>query len=315
MNNLQVVNAEIANQAAQINAELYKMFISFCDTKPQTAKTYTVALKSLMAYFEKHDIKAPTRPDIISYRQSLKDENYSPYTISLYMAACRLFFRWTAQEGFYPNIADHIKGAKTSREHSRGYLTSSQVKDLLANTEGESLTAKRDYAILALMINAGLRDIEVSRANIEDLKQSGDRVVLCIQGKGKDDKAAYVVLYPEVERAIREYLKARGNAEPTAPLFVSVSNNSTGNRLTTRSISRIAKNHFQEAGFNDKKLTAHSLRHTAITISLLGGKSAQETQKFARHADISTTFIYAHNLDEMAAKIACCDTIGAAIFG
>ena len=68
----------------------------------------------------------------------------------------------------------------------------------------------------------------------------------------------------------------------------------------------------KEAGYNSEKLTAHSLRHTAVTLSLLGGNTLQEVQQFARHTDISTTQIYAHNLDR--AKNKCEETIAEAIF-
>lgn len=72
--------------------------------------------------------------------------------------------------------------------------------------------------------------------------------------------------------------------------------------MTTRSISRIAKKLMGEAGIDSPRITAHSLRHTAVTFALLGGASVQDVQQMARHADISTTMIYAHNLDRMSAK-------------
>jgi integrase/recombinase XerD len=70
-------------------------------------------------------------------------------------------------------------------------------------------------------------------------------------------------------------------------------------RLTTRSIRRIAKNRLKDIGIDDGRLTAHSLRHTAITLSLIGGATIQEAQLLGRHASIDTTMIYAHNLDRV----------------
>jgi integrase len=66
------------------------------------------------------------------------------------------------------------------------------------------------------------------------------------------------------------------------------------------------------AGYDSSRLTAHSLRHTAVTLSLLGGKSLQEVQQFARHTNIATTQIYAHNLDR--AKNNCEEVVAKAIF-
>ena len=296
-----------------ITAEMQRQFIAFCDAKPQTIRAYTVALQNLFGYFQDHGITRPDTDDIIRYKGEL-EKQYKPCTVSLYMTATRLFFRWTAQRGYFPNIADHVKGAKIDRNHKRDYLTAAQVKDIFNATDRDTLTGKRDFALLALMTAAGLRDIEVARANIEDMRPAGAEMALYIQGKGRDEKADCVTIPAEVEKAIRDYLTARGEFNATDPLFVSVSNHSKGERLTTRSISRIVKGHFTQAGFNSDRLTAHSLRHTAITLSLLAGRTAQETQTFARHRDISTTMIYAHNIEAMTAKAACGQAVAAAIF-
>ena len=305
--------ATLTAAAQAITATMYRQFIAFCDAKPQTIKAYTVALQNLFGYFQDHAITRPDTDDIIRFKAEL-EAKYKPCTVSLYMTATRLFFRWTAQRGLFPNIADHVKGAKIDRKHKRDYLTAPQVKDVFGTTDRDTLTGKRDFALLALMTAAGLRDIEVARANIEDLRPAGADMALYIQGKGKDEKADCVIIPAKVEKAIREYLTARGATDPTAPLFVSESNHGRGERLTTRSISRIVKGHFTAAGYNSDRLTAHSLRHTAITLSLLAGRTAQETQTFARHADISTTMIYAHNIEDMTAKAACGQAVAAAIF-
>jgi integrase/recombinase XerC len=116
----------------------------------------------------------------------------------------------------------------------------------------------------------------------------------------------------EVEKAIRATLADRKDTAGTQPLFISLSNNSNGERISTRSVSGIVKTSLVRAGYESARLTAHSLRHTAVTLSLLGGNSLQEVQQFARHANISTTQIYAHNLDR--AKNQCENTIARAIF-
>jgi integrase/recombinase XerC len=74
----------------------------------------------------------------------------------------------------------------------------------------------------------------------------------------------------------------------------------------------MVKNRLKEAGYNSERLTAHSLRHTAVTLSLLAGKDITEVQQFARHANIATTMIYNHSLDK--AKNSCSEAIAKAIF-
>ena len=266
----------------------------------------------MFKYFNENEISRPQREDILSYRDSLAASGHKPTTIQNYITATRLFFQWLEQEGIYPNVAAHVKGAKLDKEHKKDYLTSRQVKAILSDIDRSTPQGVRDYAILALMTTGGLRTVEVIRANIADMRTLGDDTVLYIQGKGRDEKTEYIKLSAPVENAIREYLKLRGEVDPSAPLFVSMSNNSKGERMTTRSISRIAKDSMIEAGYNSERLTAHSLRHTAVTLSLLAGKSLAEVQQFARHANIATTMIYNHALER--ANNGCSEAIARAIF-
>lgn len=294
-----------------ITEDLFTRFVNYLDASPKTVETYTRAVRQFFKYIYENGINQPTREDVIAYREYIKD-THKPTTVQNYIVAVRLFFQWTEQEGLYPNVADHIKGAKIDKNHKKDYLTSRQVKKVLEIAKEESLQGLRDYAILALMFTGGLRTIEVGRANVEDLRTAGDSEVLYLQGKGHEEKTDYIKLIPEVEDAIRAYLKARGEVAPTDPLFTSTSNNSKGERISTRTVSGIVKTALINAGYNSEKLTAHSTRHTAVTLALMGGQKLEEVQQFARHKNLATTLIYAHNIDR--AKNNCEATIAKAIF-
>lgn len=279
--------------------ELNARFIAYLDAKESTVETYSKAMRPFFSYMADNGITRPTRETILAYRDSLK-ARLKPSTVQTYIITLRLFFAWTAQEGLYPNVAEHIKGAKLDRQHKKDALTSSQAKAILTGINRDTLQGKRDFAIMALMTSCGLRCIEVARAKIEDLRIAGDSAALYIQGKGRDEKTEYVKLAEPVEAAIRDYLKARGKAEGKEALFTSTSNNNAGQALTTRSISGIVKEAMRAAGLDSERLTAHSLRHTAATLNLLAGGSVQETQQLLRHTNIGTTMIYAHNLERAA---------------
>ncbi len=321
MNEL-TVNRPYEVQAQTLTEDLYSRFIAYVDASPKTLETYTRAIRQFFKWIALEGISQPTREDVLAYREWLKTAPIeegshkgklrTPATVQNYITALKLFFQWTEQERLYPNVAEHIKGAKIDKGHKKDYLTSRQVKKVLATAKEESLTGLRDYAILALMLTGGLRTIEVSRARIEDIRTLGDETVLYIQGKGREEKTDFVKLMPEVEDAIRAYLTARGTTEPTDPLFASTSNNSKGKPISTRSVSGIVKESFKKAGFNSDKLTAHSTRHTAVTLALMGGEDIQKVQQFARHKNLETTLIYAHNLDR--SKNHCEQTIAKAIF-
>ena len=312
MNELQTIqnNSVVAQQT--VNTELFERFIAYLDASPKTVETYTRALRQLFNYFSFNGIRQPRRDDILAFREELKTSGHKPTTIQNYITATKLFFSWTAQEGFYPNIADHLKGAKLNRDHKKDYLTSRQVKEVLGAVEQDTLQGLRDYAILALMVTCGLRTIEVIRADIGDIRNAGENTVIYVQGKGRTEKTEYIKISAQVEKAIRVYLGARGESDETSPLFVSCSNNNKGARLTTRAVSGIVKERLKNAGFDSSRLTAHSLRHTAVTLSLLAGKEITEVQQFARHANIATTMIYNHALD--MAKNGCSEAIAQAIF-
>ena len=290
------MNALQAPAREELTQALSQRFTAYLDARPKTVQTYARALRQLFGYFAIEGITRPRREDILAYREWLQ-VGHKPATVQSYITAARLFFQWTEQEGIYPDIAARIKGARIDRGYKKDYLTSEQVKAVMGGVDRGTVRGLRDYAVLALMVTGGLRTIEVTRADIGDLATAGNHPVLYIQGKGRDEKTEYVKLDPPVEQAIRRYLRARGPCGAAAPLFVSLSNNSAGARLTTRSVSGIVKQRLQNAGYDSDRLTAHSLRHTAVTLSLLAGKGLDEVQQFARHANIATTQIYNHALD------------------
>lgn len=312
MKEITTSNTALQTAGAQVlTADLYTRYIEFLDASPKTIETYNRAIRQLARYLKENGITQPTRADLIAYRDALK-VNHKPATVQNYITAIRLFFTWLEQAGLYPNIAQHLKGAKLSKEHKKDYLTGAQVYNVLSGIDTSTPQGRRDYAIALLMVTGGLRDIEVHRANIEDLRTLGGASVLYLQGKGREERTDFVLVPPEVERAIRDSLKDRAETPAGAPLFISLSNNSKGDRISTRSISGLIKKHMINAGYNSDRLTAHTLRHTAVTLALLDGISLEEVQQFARHSNIATTQIYAHHLDK--ARNQCSNTIFNAIY-
>ena len=314
MNELQQIQRQnnSLDVSRTLDFNIFERFINYLDASPKTVETYKKALRQFFNYIGVHGIRQPQREDVLAFRDDLKASGLKPTTVQNYITATRIFFKWTAQEGLYPNIAEHVKGAKLDKNHKKDYLTSRQAKEVLAGVQTDSEEGLRNYAILSLMVTGGLRTIEVSRANVGDLRTVGENTVLFVQGKGREEKTEYIKISAPVEKAIRSYLKARENVEEGQPLFTSTSNNSRGKRITTRTVSGVVKTALKNAGYDSARLTAHSLRHTAITLALLAGREITEVQQFARHANLNTTMIYNHALDQ--AKNGCSDAITNAIF-
>lgn len=299
MNELEVIDAKAVTTTENRWQELFQEFISYIDVRDRTIETYRKVVKQFILYLQETSNSHPTRETVKEWREALK-EAHKPSTVQTYITSLRAFFKYLAGKGYYPNIVQDVKGAKIQRGFKKDYLTTAQSHTIL-ETLKQRIDSKglRDFAIISLMLTTGVRTIEVVRANIEDMRTVGDSVSLFVQGKGRDDRTESVRLAPQVEKAIRDYLKTRPNAKETDPLFTSNSNHNISERLTTRSISRLVKETLREVGLNSDKLTAHSLRHTAGTLALLNGHTVQEVQQVLRHSNINTTMIYAHNIDRV----------------
>ncbi len=307
---IMTVNTAVASNGFGIN--LLNDFFTFLDVSAKTTATYQRALKQVFKYFSEHGISNPSHDDILSFKKSLEMAGRKAATIALYLAACRRFFMWCEQRNIYANIAQGIKAPKQDKGHKRDFFGAGQLKEILQGMNKDSLQGKRDFAIMALMSVCGLRTIEVSRANFEDIRTLGDCTVLYVQGKGRKDRTEFVKLPTSVLSAINDYLSARGEVADNAPLFAGIGNRNREGRLTTITISRIAKTAMRNAGYNSRRLSAHSLRHSSVTIALLNGVSLSEVQAFARHANIQTTQIYSHAVDRIRSM--CENTIASQIF-
>ena len=336
-----------------LTPSLFDSFIKWIDRGEKTTRTYIVNLRQFIAWLRYSAITRPERQDIISYRQYLCTEHEAiqldglswkyrtdksgnpvkvickPNTIKQYLQSVCQFFKWTAAEGLYPNIAENIHAPKVKHDtHRKEALTAAEVQTIensitrkaaeslneaeqaQKDTEGRMQRAtekgKRLYAMYLLTVTAGLRTIEISRANIKDLEEKGGCTYLYIWGKGHTEADTKKALAPEVAAAIKDYLKSRTD-RPTgaSPLFVATGNRSKGKRIAATTISTMLKGAMKEAGFNSERLTAHSLRHTAGTNAMQLTGDLYTTQQYMRHSSPATTEIYLHiDTEQKEAEIA-----------
>ena len=282
-----------------LDFSLVDKWIAFAQVKASSIKSYRKGLKNFASYCANNSIATITRENLISYREFLAGK-YSPSTANLYLTATKLFLNFLNLEGYIStNPAQHIKGLKIVAGHKKDSLSVDMSKTILASFDTSTLKGKRDKALYALMVTAGLRTIEVIRANESDIVQKSGKIYLYVQGKGRNEKSECVEIARGVYKLIADYLAERKNLNSDSPLFSSVSRRNFGGRLTTNSISRIIKGYMRLAGYNSKRLTAHSLRHSACTIALQAGASLRQVQQMARHSNIQTTTMYLHDLDRL----------------
>lgn len=301
------IERQLQNRASL--AELLERFILAQDVAPSSKRTYRRQLKQFMRWLEEtarlQDLDQLQREDILAYKQDLLDSGKSARTVSGYLTAVRKLFTWLEAQKVYPNIARDVKGARRPQGHAKDILTQQQLRQALDSVDRtSSLEAQRDYALFNLLARTGLRTVEVHRAAIGDIRQEvhkdlGPVKVLYIQGKGRDSKDDYVVLTEQAYEPLRQYLNQRGPLPEDAPLFASHSDRSQGQPLATRTIRAIVKAILRSVGLDDKRLTAHSLRHTAVTLAILAGATLHDAQAFARHRSSATTEGYFHNIKRL----------------
>jgi integrase/recombinase XerC/integrase/recombinase XerD len=274
-------------------------FIASQDVSKPSRATYSRQLKQLTSWLTEtgkvEALNTLQRQDILAYREHLLGLGKSANTVAGYLTSVRKFFEWLEAEKIYPNIARGVKGTRKAKGFRKDCLTPGQIREALASIDKGSLEGIRDYALFNLLVRTGIRTIELARAQVGDLRQQGGEAVLWVQGKGRDTKDDFVILIDEALRPLREYLSTRGNLAETDPLFASISDRNSREGLTTKSIRRIVKIILRGVNLDDKRLSAHSLRHTAISLSIKGGASLEQAQAMARHTDPKTTMTYFHN--------------------
>jgi integrase/recombinase XerD len=287
---------EIASASSQRIDELVDSFIQAQDVKESSKLLYRRTLKQYFNWVntKSYLLSEIARPQLLEYKEDLLSSRMSSLTVGSYITSVKRFYEWTEANKFYPNVAKGIKSPKRKQQFKKQPLLPEQATELLHYYQNR---ASRDYAIVNLLLRTGLRTIEVIRASIEDITFKGSQRVLLVQGKGRDEKDNFVLLTDKTYQPIAKYLATR-TATGSEPLFTSTSNNSKGERLTTRTISYIAKEGLKAIGLDERSFTAHSLRHTTAVNILRAGGSLETAQFTLRHSNPATTQIYTATLNE-----------------
>ena len=279
-----------------LEAELQR-FVSSQDVTPSSRRTYLRSVRQFFRWVESkgYPLASLTRVEVLQYREELLAKGMSSLSVGGYLTSVRRFYAWAEGEKVYPNIARDIKGPKRKQQFRKQALTAAKAKEVLSYQDGQGL---RDHAVLNLLLRTGLRTIEVVRANVEDLTYKSGTRVLLVHGKGRSEKDQFVIVTDTAYQPIADYLATRPGVKAGEPLFTSASNNSKGGRLTTRTVSKIAKQSLRSVGLDSREYTAHSLRHTAAVTIMRAGGSIEEAQHVLRHSSPATTQIYTATIKE-----------------
>lgn len=283
------------------------------DASADTVVTYQRRINQYLRWCDLQGV-APaiaTAEDIKRYRRELiETKKHQSATIALTLVVIRRFYACAVEKGFVktnPAIGIKAPRAKVDRAETLSFLEAAELAQLLSTVpQDDQIKSRRDRALLALMGLQGPRTVELHRANVGDLIQQGNHWGLRVEGKRH---RRTVPLRPDIAIVLWQYLDARravGEAlTPDRPLFLTVGNRFGGQRLSRRGVRYVVDQYLEAAQLKHsggRKLSAHSLRHTAGTLGLRSGADLRQVQDLLGHADPKTTAIYAHVNDRYASN-------------
>ncbi len=173
------------------------------------------------------------------------------------------------------------------------YLTLDESVQLLESVDGKN--QERDYCILTLFLNCGLRISELVGLNLNDIQDDALRIL------GKGNKVRIVYLNEACKQALEQYLAVRRpiTGRDKNALFLSTRNE----RISRSGVHALVKKHLAEAGLDATQYSSHKLRHTAATLMLQNGVDVKAVQEVLGHDHLNTTEIYTH-IDNDALRVA-----------
>ncbi len=220
------------------------------------------------------------------HNSSYSDYGLSPAARARKVSSLRTFYKYLQKTGrISENPMAELEFPK-SRTKLPHYLTYDESVRLLENIQGEYKT--RDFCIVMLFLNCGLRVSELCGINIGDIKEETLRVI----GKGQKERVVY--LNDATQNAISAYLEERSKIskirqKDEKALFIS----RNGNRISTSTVKWLVKKYCTFAGL-DSKISVHKLRHTSATLMYKNGVDVKAVQEVLGHEHLNTTEIYTH---------------------
>lgn len=250
-------------------AEWFALDVANGDARPDTIRTYLSNINHWLSWcrVNKHDPGRPTAEGLKLFRQELVQNGAAHATISLKLTTIRRFYDGAVTRGLLgQNPATKIKAPRNRSADAETMVCLSAGEAELffrAIPKDSRLINLRDRAMAALMMLEGLRRVEISRANIEDLEEIASGTRMFVRGKGRD---GYIYPREDTTECISAYLGARESfrADPDGkPLFISLSKGGKElSRISRTGLSKWMDKMLERAGIKKAGRACHALRHT-----------------------------------------------------
>ncbi len=256
-----------------------RIMLSDTEVKAVMAEFLNLEGKIAIAYFAE-------------YQSTLINVGYLPNSINIKLAAVKALVKYAYKFEFCLFTLDEIKTLSPEVYRDTSGTTKENYSKILSDIDTDTVSGKRDYAILRLLWDNALRRSEISNLNIEDFNRC-DRT-LRIKGKGKLSKQI-IPLASKTAEAISDWLSVYSNPQGNYPLFISLASNTNGHRITGKSVYCILRK-YSDLVLPDKVLSPHRIRHSSITAVLdATGGNVRLAQKLSRHKNLDVLTRYDDN--------------------
>lgn len=259
------------------------------NNSPKTLENYSLWLNRFVSYIWNVDVRDIKAMHILDYRMYLNQLWLSKKTVNYHAVALRSFFKFCLKNDIDCISPDKIELAKMpSREVN--FLTQEEVQKILDapfEYEKNDLIRKRDSAILNILYGTGLRVTEL--ISLKRSQLDSETKQFSVMWKWSKIRAIFMTEKAKV--ALVDYLKAR--TDDSEYLFISLSQNSRGHKLSRNSVEEIVKK-YKNLVWIKKKVTPHTLRHSFATALLQKWADLRAVQALLGHSSITTTQIYTH---------------------
>lgn len=250
-------------------------------------------------------VRDVTLTDIYSYMNFLsRDCGLNNTSRARKVATIRSFYKYLTNKAklLESNPVQDLDSPRLKKSLPK-YLNLDESLELLDSVDGKN--ASRDYCILTLFLNCGLRISELVGLNKTDVR--GDQ--LRVLGKGNKERMLY--LNDACQRALEDWLTERDamTLMDQNALFVTLQNR---RRISTAAVHKLVKKHLAAAGLDSTQYSSHKLRHTAATLMLQNGVDVRTLQEVLGHDHLNTTQIYTHVDNEDLRAAARANPLGSA---
>jgi site-specific recombinase XerD len=286
--------------------DLSKRYLAQKNLADATLKSYSFAYRHFINYLKDNEIEYARTSDVIAYREHRRSLGDSSYWLYIQICALKGLYSYLKSNQTRLNLAHEyaydilgpIKNERITPNLKKTILTVKEAKQLLLETKKKRkyIWDFRDHAIVYLMLTSGLKPVEIVNAKLEDYETVNERGLLYI-GKFKKRSDERVRLSRGAKTALDDYLSRRKDG--FSYLFVQHKNMTADGRLGRMFFMDMFPRVLKKSGLEGSGITPHCLRHTAAIMSLERGASIEQTKAFLRHAEISSTLVYAHHLDRL----------------